>query len=58
MDGESPDDARRFVFSSDRRPLGFDWLCDHLGLDADKIRKMCMTRTGRRRLRGKTPKAA
>jgi hypothetical protein len=46
--------AHDFIFSGERRTLGFIWLCDHLGLDAHALRQRCMTFEGRNRiLRGR-----
>jgi hypothetical protein len=44
--------AKEFVFCGERRPLGFVWTCEQLGIDASALRRQCMSRELRSRIRG------
>lgn len=45
--------AMRWLNSDAQNEGSLRWICDMLDLDADRIRMMCMSRTGRKSLTGK-----
>ena len=44
--------ALNYVYSKKDHVGSFSWVCDALGLETDRIRQMCVTRDGRKRLIG------
>jgi len=44
--------AKNWMYTDNRIGIGsFDWICQMLDLDADRIRTICLTREGRKRLK-------
>ena len=44
--------AKNWMYAARHNNVGsFEWICEMLGLDADRIRTICLTRDGRKRLK-------
>ena len=46
MDTEDKQEARRWIASRSQAPFGYEWVCDMLDLDADRIRLLLEQRGG------------
>ena len=46
IDTEDKQEARRWIASRSQEPFGYEWVCDMLDLDADRIRLLLEQRGG------------
>jgi len=46
MDTEDKQEARSWIASRSQEPFGYEWVCDMLDLDADRIRLLLEQRGG------------